>query len=88
MKELNQIKARCEAAKSVPVHCKRCKWFADLPKCVAEIERLKDMLTTITTKHNLLMSVSVYGPCKCKGSVLCMKHAAEEILKMIKEFDP
>ena len=43
-KELKQIKARCEAAKSVPVHCKRCKWFTDLPKCVAEIERLQKLV--------------------------------------------
>ena len=37
---LKAIKARCEAATSVPAHCKRCKWFTDLPDCRDEIERL------------------------------------------------
>ncbi len=41
--ELKEIKARCDAAKSVPAHCKRCKWFIDLPACTAEIERLRGL---------------------------------------------
>lgn len=55
----------------------------DLPDCIKEIERLRDILRTITTKHSLLKNLSAYGPCKCKGSVLCMKHAAADIINMI-----
>ncbi len=41
---LDNIKARCEAATRVPAHCKRCKWFTDLPACIKEIERLRKLV--------------------------------------------
>ncbi len=40
LERFKEIKARCEAAKRVPAHCKRCEWFTDLPDCLDEIERL------------------------------------------------
>ena len=47
MLNLTPIKARCEAAKRVPAHCKQCKWFTDLPACIKEIEDLRKALEEI-----------------------------------------
>ncbi|KKL84093.1 hypothetical protein LCGC14_1968190 [marine sediment metagenome] len=52
---------------------------------VQEIERLRGILREVATKHYLLKNLSTYGPCKCKGSALCMKHAAIDILKMLND---
>ena len=44
--QLKEIGARCKAAKRVPAHCKRCKWFTDIPACLDEIERLRGLVKT------------------------------------------
>lgn len=65
------------------VHCP-----ADIDDCIAEIERLQGIMTileNIKTKHGLLESLSVYGPCKCKPGQLCMRHAALDIIGMIND---
>ena len=62
-------------------YCRSCGPI--IMDCITEIERLQRVLGLVTTKHYLLKNLSTYGPCKCKGSVLCMKHAADDILKMI-----
>ncbi len=48
--KLKAMKAWCKAVARVPAHCKRCKWFTDLPDCLKEIERKNQALQEIITE--------------------------------------
>jgi len=52
---------------------------------LAENKRLREALENVRDKHNLLKGLADYGPCRCKGSELCMLHAAIDILSDIEQ---
>ena len=84
--DIKTLRTRCEAVakNKMNVLLIPCQ---DMFDCLDEIERLRRLLRTISTKHNLLKGLSGYPPCSCKTNHmnLCMKHAAADIVKMIND---
>ena len=86
--KLKAMNARCAAATRVPAHCKRCKWFTDLPDCLKEIERLQEKTKSFeytrqaVSKIWKILGIATYEQAKCKSVDQLVQDKLDEIERL------